>query len=35
MSRRYPEIGVRTYVHDTSIDSTAVAHDGSITLEDG
>lgn len=33
VSRRYPEIGVRTYVHAYDIDSTAVAYDGSITID--
>ena len=33
VSRRYPEIGVRTFVYNYSIDSTAVAHDGSITID--
>lgn len=29
----YPEIGVRTYVTDYSIDSTAISYNGEITLE--
>ncbi len=30
----YPDIGVRTYVHNYSIDSTAISYDGTITLEE-
>ncbi len=33
VSTSYPEIGVRTYIREYSIDSTSVAFDGSITLE--
>lgn len=33
VSLRYPTIGVRTFVRDYSIDSTAIAHDGSIAIE--
>ncbi len=33
VSRQYPKIGVRTYVHGDDIASTVVAYDGSITLE--
>ncbi|MBT8400904.1 MAG: hypothetical protein KJO98_10535 [Rhodothermia bacterium] len=33
VSTNYPEIGARTFIRDYSIDSTAVAYDGSITIE--
>jgi hypothetical protein len=33
VSLRYPNIGVRTFVTGFSIDSTAIASDGSITAE--
>lgn len=33
VSTSYPEIGVRTFVHEYSIDSTAIAYDGSITID--
>ena len=33
ISKRFPEIGVRTYIHAYEIDSTAVAYDGSITID--
>ena len=35
VSQRYPQIGIRTYVHGDDIVSTEVAHDGSITIEGG
>ena len=34
VSNRYPEIGVRTYVRNYHIDSTSVAYDGSITIDE-
>lgn len=33
VSLRYPEIGVRTFVRDYSIDSTIIRHDGSISTD--
>lgn len=33
VSTSYPEIGVRTFVSNYSIDSTAVRHDGTITID--
>ena len=32
VSLRYPEIGVRTYVTDYSIDSTVISYDSTITF---
>ncbi len=33
VSLRYPELGVRTYINEYSIDSTMVRYDGSITAD--
>ena len=33
VSTSYPEVGVRTFVTEYSIDSTAVRYDGTITLD--
>lgn len=33
VSNSYPEIGIRTFVSEYSIDSTAVRYDGTITIE--
>ncbi len=33
VSTSYPEVGVRTYVTDYSVDSTAVRYDGTISLD--
>lgn len=33
VSKSYPEIGIRTYIYDYSIDSTSISHDGAITIE--
>ena len=33
VSTSYPEVGVRTYVTEYSIDSTAVRYDGTISLD--
>lgn len=32
VSSRYPDVGIRTYVNGYDVDSTVVAHDGSISL---